>query len=358
MNSTTSVAEVFSPGEYLRDELEAREWTATEFAEILGRPVQVISEILNDKKEITPETALEIGRALGTSPDVWLNLQSTHRLAVARQGVDLSPVERRARLRGIVPVREIVNRGWIPDSSDVGELEDHVAEFLGVPEVGMAPAWLVAARRSNAADEFSPAQTAWLARVRYLAASRERGTYDRTIVLNFAKELPSRLTNPYEVRHVPTELERMGVALVVEAPLRSSKIDGACMATPEGPVIALTARGNRFDSFVFTLLHELAHLVLGHVNEGVCIDEDSLSDKFVNDLEAAANELAGVWMFPAGVDIPDPITTSGIVKVANAAQVHPSLVVGRLQWEGRLDWSRYRNRIPRVRPLLQEPPQR
>ena len=67
----------FSPGEILRDELDARDWTYVEFAEILGRPVQAVSEILNDRKEITTETALEIGRALGTGPELWLNLQKT-----------------------------------------------------------------------------------------------------------------------------------------------------------------------------------------------------------------------------------------------------------------------------------------
>ena len=60
----------FSPGEILRDELDARDWTYVEFAEILGRPVQAVSEILNDRKEITTETALEIGRALGTGPEL------------------------------------------------------------------------------------------------------------------------------------------------------------------------------------------------------------------------------------------------------------------------------------------------
>ena len=73
----------FSPGEILRDELDARDWTYVEFAEILGRPVQAVSEILNDRKEITTETALEIGRALGTGPELWLNLQTNYRLRYA-----------------------------------------------------------------------------------------------------------------------------------------------------------------------------------------------------------------------------------------------------------------------------------
>ena len=65
--SDSIVAEAFHPGEHLLDELEARGWTQTEFAEIIGRPVRLVHEIIAGKKRITPETAKELGAALGTS---------------------------------------------------------------------------------------------------------------------------------------------------------------------------------------------------------------------------------------------------------------------------------------------------
>ncbi len=72
--------EVFPSGEYLRDELDERGWTVTEFAEIIGRPIQTVSEILNSKKEITTKTAISFSEALGTTPELWLNLQTAYRL--------------------------------------------------------------------------------------------------------------------------------------------------------------------------------------------------------------------------------------------------------------------------------------
>src|SRR5450631_1345697 len=54
-------AEVFPPGEYLRDELEERGWSQLEFAEIIGRPVRVVNEIIAGKVLVTPKTATEIG---------------------------------------------------------------------------------------------------------------------------------------------------------------------------------------------------------------------------------------------------------------------------------------------------------
>ena len=113
MTSTYTPAEVFPAGEYLRDELEERGWTVTEFAEIIDRPVQAVSEILNGKKEITTETAISFAEALGTSPELWLNLQTAFRLHEQRSQREttlLTPVARRARLRSAVPLAEIRSR--------------------------------------------------------------------------------------------------------------------------------------------------------------------------------------------------------------------------------------------------------
>ncbi len=64
------LAEVFPAGEFLADELDARGWTQAEFAAILDRPAQFVSEIISGKKEITRESAAQIGAALGTSAEM------------------------------------------------------------------------------------------------------------------------------------------------------------------------------------------------------------------------------------------------------------------------------------------------
>ena len=76
-----------SPGEILATELAERGWSQRKFAQILGKPPQAVNEILRAKKQITPETALRIAAALGTSPELWLNLEADFRLALARQEV-------------------------------------------------------------------------------------------------------------------------------------------------------------------------------------------------------------------------------------------------------------------------------
>ena len=97
-------AEVFPPGEFLKDELEARGWNQTDLAEIIGRGVTVVNEILSAKRGITPDTAQALADALGGSAQFWLNLESMYRLSLVGHS---DVVSRRARLHAKAPYREM-----------------------------------------------------------------------------------------------------------------------------------------------------------------------------------------------------------------------------------------------------------
>ena len=84
-----------TPGQLLRDELQARGWTQKALAEIMGRPVQLINEIIHDKKQITAETAWELGEALGIPAEHWWNLEKDYRLEKALSEVNLKQVSQR-----------------------------------------------------------------------------------------------------------------------------------------------------------------------------------------------------------------------------------------------------------------------
>lgn len=79
--ATICRAQVFPPGDFIREEIEARGWSQSALAEILGRPLQVVNEIINGKKSITARTAAELAAAFGTSAEYWLNLETAWQLA-------------------------------------------------------------------------------------------------------------------------------------------------------------------------------------------------------------------------------------------------------------------------------------
>lgn len=77
------MGDAIHPGEYLRDELVERDMTQTMLAAAMGRPYQAICEIVNGKKRVTARTARQLGEVLGTSADLWLNLQNAYDLAIS-----------------------------------------------------------------------------------------------------------------------------------------------------------------------------------------------------------------------------------------------------------------------------------
>ena len=73
------------PGRVLKRELSARNLSANALALALRLPSGRITDILNAKRGISPETALRLARYFGNSPRFWLNLQTDYELAVAER---------------------------------------------------------------------------------------------------------------------------------------------------------------------------------------------------------------------------------------------------------------------------------
>jgi addiction module HigA family antidote len=84
--STTAHAPIH-PGEILLEEfLAPLEISQYRLAATIGVPARRINEIVHGKRSISPDTALRLSRALGTSDRFWLNLQNRYDLDVARSG--------------------------------------------------------------------------------------------------------------------------------------------------------------------------------------------------------------------------------------------------------------------------------
>jgi addiction module HigA family antidote len=80
-------------GATLREELAERGMTQTAFAKRIGRPVQMVNEIIKGKKTITAETAIAFQKALGIRAEFWLKMEASYQIAEARAG--LRKVQRR-----------------------------------------------------------------------------------------------------------------------------------------------------------------------------------------------------------------------------------------------------------------------
>ena len=72
------------PGAFLRETLDELGLTQAAFAEALGVSPMRVSHVLRGDRPVTAELALRLGRALGQTPQYWLNLQTTYDLKIAQ----------------------------------------------------------------------------------------------------------------------------------------------------------------------------------------------------------------------------------------------------------------------------------
>jgi antitoxin HigA-1 len=82
------VAPMVHPGEILREEfMKPMGLSINQVARDLYVPVTRVSEIVNERRGVSAETAIRLGRYFGTSPELWLNLQSNFDLQKALRSV-------------------------------------------------------------------------------------------------------------------------------------------------------------------------------------------------------------------------------------------------------------------------------
>jgi HTH-type transcriptional regulator / antitoxin HigA len=335
--TSRSAAEAFVPGEYLRDELEARSWTQTEFAQIIGRPPRVVNEIIAGKRSISPETANELAAALGTSAQLWMNLESAYQLSRAKPASEA--IAHHAMLRERFPVREMAKRGWIRDTTDIGQLQSALRKFFQVSRLDEDIRFPHAARRSGD-GELSKLQLAWLFRVKQIADALPSVAYSHDSLRAALKSLELLTTEPEEARHVPRILGECGVRFVVVEPFPGSRIDGVCFWTDNNrsPVIGLTLRFDRNDNFWFVLRHEIEHVLREDAKSGLIVDEDvGDATRDMNDAERRADEAAIAFcvsdaeMSKFISRVKPYFSEAKLVGFARRIGRHPGIVVGQLQ---------------------------
>jgi HTH-type transcriptional regulator / antitoxin HigA len=354
-------AQVLTPGEFLKQELECRGWSQVELAEILARPPRLISEIVGGKRAITPETAKGLGAALDTSAELWMNLETGYQLSRTR--VETSVVSRRARLYAKFPVKELLRRGWVRSASDLGMLEANFCQFFGINSIEENPTFGHAAKKARYDSAPIGLQLAWLMRASQVAEKVEARLFSVSALKAAIDGLKSCLRNAEDVTKAAALLLKAGVRLVVVEFLPSAKLDGACFWINNGksPVIALSLRLDRIDNFWHTLFHEIDHVLHGEGKEAPIIDlfdSEESTGKEIPAVEQRANKHAANYCIQE-----DALRTwiahtqrvssrAHIVAFADQIGVHPGLVVGQLQHHGSIPYSFHRDLLEKVRPLV------
>jgi len=359
-------ADYRTPGQLIQTLLDSRGWTQRVLAIILGVDETGLNKIVAGKRPVDAEMALMLGDTFSVAAERFLELQKSFDLAKARIVSRPNPGRAtRAHLFGDLPIGEMIKRGWLDadDIRNVPKVEAALTKFFGVnvpDEIEILPN---AAKKTNVATPATPAQLAWIYRVREIASEMLVGRYSPSAVHHAVKRLSALLSAPEEARKVPRILAESGIRYVIVESLVSAKIDGVCFwLNDASPVIGMSLRHDRIDNFWFVLRHELEHVLRLHGRTAAMMDAELEGERAgiganISDEERIANEASANFCVPRQamdgfIARKQPFFAErDILGFARTLQIHPGIVAGQLQHRT-ARYDRFRNHLVKIRSAV------
>jgi HTH-type transcriptional regulator/antitoxin HigA len=359
-----TIAKAFPPGDFIKEELEAREWTQLSLAEIMGRQTSVVSAIVNGKRAISLDIATELSSAFGTSVDYWMNLEKSYQQFLRSRSDD--SISRRARLFQLAPVKEMIKRNWIEPSNDWSVIEQEVCGFLEISSLDEDPkAFAHAAKKSSPEEPATPAQAAWLRRAKKLARGVQAAKFSEESFADAIRNVRRLMENPEDVRQVPKVLAAAGIRFLIVENIAHAKMDGACFwLNNQAPVIAIGVRYDRIDNFWYVVTHEMGHIsnrdgVNGDaVWDANLVGEDAIPFDQKSEMEKQADLFAQQLLIDQAaiehwIARTAPLYSKvKIIAFARMNHVHPAIVLGQLQYRKEVEWSHSREMLVKIRHLI------
>ncbi len=355
-----------TPGQFIAALLAERNWTQKTLAIVLGVGESVVNRFVSGKTPIDAELALVLEEVFGVTASEFLDLQTSIDLAKARIVTRPDPGRStRAFLYGDLPIAELIKRGWInaDNARDTKKVEAELMRFFCANRPEDIEVLPHAAKKTAPSSNPSPAQLAWLYRVKQIAKEMLVASYSPDAVRRALTRLRPLLTSPDGVAGVPRIMTECGIRFVLVESLASAKIDGVCFWLDDNsPVIGMTIRFDRIDNFWFVLRHELEHVLRLHGRTEMMLDAELEGDRagtgeVVTEEERQANQAAQDFCVPdktmdAFIARKAPFFSErDLVGFARLLKVHPGIVAGQLQRKtNRFD--RFRDHLVKVRAAI------
>lgn len=333
----------FHPGYYVAEIIEDMGVTQTEFSIRLGTTPKTVSKLVSGQINLSMDLAKKLSAMLGTSVEVWLNLQMTYEKKILE-------IEREKELEAQVEIARQIDYSYfikvakLPATRHIQEKVENLCKYLKVSDLRilMQPDFLVNFRVgiSNVELKNIINSRAWIQTAINLSRDIHTESFNSAKLKSYLPELRTMtLQKPEDFLPRMREIfSECGVAFVLIPHLKNSGVNGAVKwVSSDRVVLAMNNRGLDADKFWFSLFHEIKHVlqqkvktVFIHSSESEMIDINSA-------LENEANDFSSEYLIPQNElekFSPSCYTSDEeICRFAASIGIHPGIVVGRLQHE-------------------------
>lgn len=330
---------VTPPGDTLQEILDTMGMAKAELADRIGKTPKFINDVINHYASITPTTAMELEKVLGTPASFWNNRERRYRESIARKN-ERKRLQKEVEWLDAFPISVMVQYGWMDKTNSKIDQVEALLRYFGITssktwkKIWLSPE--TAYRKSNAFAGKPEACSVWLRKGELQAQEISCKPFDREkfkSALHTIRYLTGTEPRQFEPKTVQLCAES-GVAVVFTPSIKGAPVYGATRwLTSEKAMIQLSLRGKYEDMLWFTFFHEAGHILL-HGKKEVFIE----SSNHQNDKEDEANRFAANFLIPPNawqnfISTADCQSKTLVENFAKEQKISPAIVVGRLQHE-------------------------
>jgi len=334
----------FHPGYYIADIIEDMEISQAEFATRMGTSTKTLSQLINGKSNISNDLAKKLSVMLGTSVEVWLNLQNTYdqKLIEIQMAKD---IDSQAELAKEIDYKYFVDVVGLETAKSINDKVNNLCKFFMVSNlrIMLQQDFLVNFRTSASCNNEKNIinSKAWIQTAINISKNIDTKPYNAAMLKEYLPELRSMtVKKPEEFLPRMREIfSDCGIAFVLLPHLKNSGVNGAVKwVTEDRVVLAMNNRGLDADKFWFSLFHEIKHVLQQKIKTVFISSTVEEMKDFNNNLEIEADRFAMDYLIPPK-DYeklnPTRYTSDNDIKeFAKEIGIHPGIVAGRLQHEG------------------------
>lgn len=339
---------VFHPAITLNEKLEEMGMSRKEFALRTGKPEKTIIAVLKEESSLTPEMAILFENVTQIPAQFWINKQARYNEYIARKKHE-EAISEASEWAKQFPYAEMAKHNWVVSTRNAKEKTINLLNYFGVASHN---AWeklyfetelKVAAYTSLKQSHQPHAISAWLRQGELEAKQIESPVFD---VKKLKSNIPAmRQLMVEQPLNFFEQLQKLclqaGVVLLFTPKLPKVPLSGSTRWLNNTPLIQLTARYKKNDSFWFTFFHELGHIIL-HGKKYISLENvDFAAADPEKEEEAHQFALTHTFTNEQEQEVLQnkTITEQNIIDYAKKFNTHPAMIIGRLQHDGYIHYS-------------------
>lgn len=320
------------PGATIREQLENRGMQQKEFAQRMGLSEKHISRLINGKVELTIDVSLRLESVLGMPAKFWINMESLYRENLARVLAELD-MDVEIDIASKFPYEQMISIQWIPSTKrdnkkDIEKVEN-LRSFFEVAKLDLLDQSLIPAINSqvNEDNENNYELAVWTQKARLEARKTIVSSINIEKLKISVPEIKKLVASYFSttLESLTEILAQCGVALVILPPIGDAILHSITFIEGNHIVLALVVQDLSTYHIWFNLFHELAHIIIGHINDfsPISLAQEKEADSY------ARNTLINPSDYESFINKFDYSETE-ILNFAKRIEISPDIILARL----------------------------